>query len=154
MTLRSLVPTPAPSTSFTGTLTGGNGRADQHRGDGYYQVAIPSRPAGPERRHLHRECQQHLHGRVGGPDDRQSASTAVNTVRSTAGRSPSRTGPSCTCSIPTPGLWTLIIDFYNQVSGTAIAQPFSVTLDTTPATATRQRAARRGGHHAGGGDSR
>ena len=27
VTLRSLVPTPDPSTTFTGTLTGGNGRA-------------------------------------------------------------------------------------------------------------------------------
>jgi hypothetical protein len=36
---------------------------------------------------------------------------------------------------PVPGRWTLIIDFYNAVSGTAATQPFTVTMDVSnPAT--------------------
>ena len=68
VTLRSLVPTPDPSTTFTGTLTGGNGRPP-----------VPARPPTtssippaprPERRHLHGQRRQHLPGRVDRPDDR------------------------------------------------------------------------------------
>ena len=32
-------------------------------------------------------------------------------------------------------MWTLVIDFYNTVSGTAVAQPFTVTINDTPVTA-------------------
>ncbi len=36
---------------------------------------------------------------------------------------------------PRAGTWTLIIDFYNSVSGTATAQPFTVTVNDTPVKA-------------------
>jgi hypothetical protein len=35
---------------------------------------------------------------------------------------------------PVAGLWTVIVDFYNSVSGTAVAQPFTITLNDTPVT--------------------
>ena len=65
------------------------------------------------------------------PTTEQSASTAVNTQIDVGPQN----GAQLHVLDPAAGLWTLIIDFYNQVSGTALAQPFSVTLDTTPATA-------------------
>ena len=37
---------------------------------------------------------------------------------------------------PAAGRWTVIVDFYNTVSGTAVSQPFTVTLNDTPVTAT------------------
>ncbi len=42
VTLRSVVPTPAPSTTFTGTLTGGNGRQFNTGQTAYYEVSIPA----------------------------------------------------------------------------------------------------------------
>ena len=42
VTLRSLVPTPDPSTTFTGTLTGGNGRQFSTGQSAYYEVSIPA----------------------------------------------------------------------------------------------------------------
>src|SRR4029077_8306209 len=35
---------------------------------------------------------------------------------------------------PVAGLWTVIVDFYNSVSGTAVTQPFTITLNETPVT--------------------
>jgi hypothetical protein len=73
------------------------------------------------------------------PTTGQSASTAVNSeiVAGTGGGlgTDLQTGAQLHVLDPNPGVWTLIIDFYNQVSGTALSQPFTVTLDTTPATA-------------------
>ncbi|HMD91108.1 MAG TPA: hypothetical protein VKG80_00550, partial [Trebonia sp.] len=42
VTLRSLVPTPSPSTTVTGTLTGGNGRESNTGQTAYYQMQIPA----------------------------------------------------------------------------------------------------------------
>jgi hypothetical protein len=36
---------------------------------------------------------------------------------------------------PRPGLWTLVIDFYNAMSGTAVGQPLMVTISDTPVSA-------------------
>jgi hypothetical protein len=33
---------------------------------------------------------------------------------------------------PAAGRWTVIVDFYGTVSGTAVAQPFTITLNDTP----------------------
>jgi hypothetical protein len=131
VTLRSLVPTPSPSTTFTGTLTGGNGRSTNTGETEYYEVAIPAglsvlnadvSTGNPNNTFL---------AELVDPTTQQSASTAVNTQIDVGPQD----GAQLHVLDPNPGLWTLIIDFYNQVSGTAIAQPFSVTLDTTPATA-------------------
>ena len=42
VTLRSLVPTPNPSSTFTGVLTGGNGRQFNSGQTAYYEVSIPA----------------------------------------------------------------------------------------------------------------
>jgi hypothetical protein len=39
---------------------------------------------------------------------------------------------------PSAGTWTLVIDFYNAVSGTAAAQPFTVAVNDTPVAASAQ----------------
>jgi hypothetical protein len=36
---------------------------------------------------------------------------------------------------PAAGLWTLVIDFFNTVSGTAVSQPVTVTMNDTPVSA-------------------
>jgi hypothetical protein len=39
---------------------------------------------------------------------------------------------------PGAGRWTVIVDFYTSVSGTAVTQPFTITVNDTPVTATAQ----------------
>jgi hypothetical protein len=64
------------------------------------------------------------------------ASAANNgLLATTAGGEPTlepETGAQLHARNLAPGMWTLIIDFYNTVSGTAVAQPFTVTASTSP----------------------
>ena len=66
----------------------------------------------------------------------EAASTASNMLATTAASGTAlvpQLGTQLHVLRPDPGLWTLVINFYNQVAGTALTQPFSVTLDRTPA---------------------
>ncbi len=135
VTLRSLVPAPDPAVSFTGTLTGGNGRLYGTGQTAYYQLALP-----PGRKAISVQ--------VGTGDPRNTllaelidpagdaAATAVNglAVTTPGGKTVLRpqTGAQLHVLAPRPGLWTLIVDFYNAVSGTAVAQPFKVTISDIP----------------------
>ena len=73
------------------------------------------------------------------PTTGESASTAANTQFGVDGSGALVPDPQLGAQLhvldPNPGMWTLVIDFYNQVSGTALSQPVAVSLDTTPATA-------------------
>lgn len=136
VTLRSLVPTPAPSTTFTGTLTGGNGRAANTGQTAYYQVDIP---AGLKA--LNVEVSTHnasntLLAELVDPATGDVASAAINgLLETTSSGNPviePEVGTQLHVLAPSPGRWTLVVDFYNTVSGTAVAQPFKVTLNDTP----------------------
>jgi hypothetical protein len=137
--LRSLVPTPAPTTTFTGTLTGGNGRETSTGLTEYYQFDIPAAlgvlnaditTANPDNTFL---------AVLVDPTTGEAASTAANTEFGIGPDGSPVPDPQVGAQLhvldPAPGRWTLIIDFYNQVSGTALSEPFSVTLDTTAAAA-------------------
>jgi hypothetical protein len=140
VTVRSLVPTPAPSTTFTGVLTGGNGRETDTGQTAYYQVDIPAgRPV------LNAEistpsADNTFLAELVDPTTDEAAATAGNSEYVIgADGSPEavlQTGAQLHVVDPDPGMWTLVIDFYNQVSGTALSQRFTVTLDTTPADVT------------------
>ncbi len=56
------------STTFTGTLTGGNGRATSTGQTAYYQVEVPSGYQRAERQRRHRQRQQHAVRRTGRPE--------------------------------------------------------------------------------------
>ena len=139
VTLRSLVPTPDPSITFTGTLTGGNGRGTDTGQTAYYQVDVPAGLPALNADISTPNADNTFLAELVDPTTGQSASTAVNSeiVAASGGGlgTDLQTGAQLHVLDPNPGVWTLIIDFYNQVSGTAITQPFTVTLDTTPATA-------------------
>ncbi len=68
-----------------------------------------------------------------------AASTAVNGLQATtpggSGTLQPEKGTQLHVLSPAAGTWTLIVDFYNTVSGTAIAQPFRVTVNDLPAGA-------------------
>ena len=75
------------------------------------------------------------------PTTGEAASTASNTLENTttAGTTLApQLGTQLHVLRPAAGIWTLVINFYNQVAGTALSEPITVTLDKTPATATAQ----------------
>ncbi|HXQ75692.1 MAG TPA: S8 family serine peptidase [Acidimicrobiales bacterium] len=139
VTLRSLVPTPDPSTTFTGTLTGGNGRGSDTGQTAYYQFDVPAGLPVLNADVSTPDADNTFLAELVDPTTGQSASTAVNSeiVAGTGGGlgTDLQAGAQLHVLHPDPGVWTLIVDFYNQVSGTALTQPVTVTLDTTPATA-------------------
>ncbi|HXQ62137.1 MAG TPA: protease inhibitor I9 family protein [Acidimicrobiales bacterium] len=138
VTLRSLVPTPAPSTTFTGTLTGGNGRGTDTGQTAYYQFDVPTGLAAVNADISTADATNTFMAELVDPTTGQSASTAVNSHIETGGgglESVLQDGAQLHVLDPAPGVWTLIIDFYNAVSGTAVSQPFTVILDAKPAVA-------------------
>jgi peptidase inhibitor I9 len=140
VTVRALAPTPDPSTTFTGTLTGGNGRQTSTGQTVYYQFALPTGLPVLNAVISTPDADNTFLAELIDPTTGQSASTASNTafgISGSGGLVPSpQPGAQLHVLDPNPGLWTVVVDFYNQVSGTALSQPITVTLDTTPATAT------------------
>jgi hypothetical protein len=138
VTLRSLVPTPDPSTSFSGTLTGGNGRQSDTGQTAYYQFDVGSGLGVLNADISSSDADNTFMAELVDPGTGQSASTATNSQIDTGSGGPAavlQDGAQLHVLDPDAGRWTLIIDFYNTVSGTALSEPFSVTLNTTPASA-------------------
>ncbi|HET9895461.1 MAG TPA: S8 family serine peptidase [Streptosporangiaceae bacterium] len=138
VTLRGLVPTPAPlqhTVTFSGTLTGGNGRAPNAGQTAYYQLDAPAFDTPPA---LNADistgnANNTMFAELVSPDG-EVVSASDNAILATnAGggfaQLVQQQGLQLHVLAPEPGRWTLIIDFYNSVSGTAATQPFSVTLD-------------------------
>ncbi len=139
VTLRSLVATPAPTTTFSGNLTGGNGRSSATGQTAYYQFQVPTGLPELNAQISTPNSANSFFAELVDPATGQAASTAANsTVATTPGGETTlqpQQGTQLHVLTPAPGTWTLIVDFYNTVSGTAVSQPFTVTLDRTPATA-------------------
>jgi hypothetical protein len=135
VTLRSLVPTPDPSTTFTGTLTGGNGRQFSTGQTAYYEVSIPTGTPVLNAQITTTNGANTFMAELVDPVTGQVASAASSVADATgSGTSLVRQlGTQLHVLHPDAGDWTLIVDFYNQVDGTSLSQPFTVTLDRRPA---------------------
>jgi hypothetical protein len=70
---------------------------------------------------------------------RGTASAAANGLMTTTATGTTVVKPEIGAQLhvlnPTAGLWTLVIDFYNVVSGTAVRQPYTVNINDTPVSA-------------------
>lgn len=130
--LRSYVPTPAPTTTFTGTLTGGNGRAPSTGQSAYYQLQVPAGEPALAADITVASKQDTFYAQLIAPDgmvgSMASSSLAANGL-STA-RLNWQDGAQLHVVSPAAGTWTLAINFYNRVSGTQVFQPYTVTLST------------------------
>ena len=136
VTLRSLVP--SLSTAFSGTLTGGNGRGLSIGQTAYYQVAVPSGTSALNVSVDTHDASNTLFAELVDPSgDAVSAAANGLLATSTGGNSviQPEVGAQLHATDPGAGTWTLIIDFYNTVSGTATSQPFTVTVNDTPVNA-------------------
>jgi subtilisin family serine protease len=138
VTLRTLVPTPDPSTTVTGVLTGGNGRQSNTGQTAYYQVQIPAGlkalNASVDTGNASNTLFAELIDPSGG-----TASAAANGLTVTTSSGTTEVEPEVGAQLhvldPTAGLWTVVVDFYSSVSGTAVSQPFTITLNDTPVPA-------------------
>jgi hypothetical protein len=136
VTLRSLLPAPDPSTTVTGTLTGGNGRATSTGQTAYYQVMIPSGLPALNVSVATGNPSNTLFAELVDPSGAVASAAANGLLVTTPTGSPQITpeaGAQLHVLRPAAGLWTLVVDFYNTVSGTAVSQPFTITVDDTPA---------------------
>jgi subtilisin family serine protease len=135
VTLRSLIPTPHPSTSFTGTLTGGNGRDFNTGQANFYQVEVPAGTKELNASVSTSNPANTFYAQLIDPVTGEAASTAATGIPGASGNGATVIVPEAGAQLhvldPGPGLWALAINFYNQVSGTAVSQPFKVTLDST-----------------------
>jgi hypothetical protein len=135
VTLRALVPAPNPSTTFTGTLTGGNGRATSTGQTSYYQVQIPAGLKALNAQVSTQDASNTFFAELVDPASNEAASSAFNGLQQGGSQLTPEKGAQLHVLNPAPGLWTLVVDFANTVSGTAVAQPFTVTMNDTPVTA-------------------
>jgi Peptidase inhibitor I9 len=138
VTLRALIPVPHSSESFTGTLTGGNGRALNTGQTSYYQIRVPRGLKALNVGIKMNSSANHILAELVDPHG-EAASTAVNAMASGSGSTAKLTAESGTqlhVVHPVAGTWSLSIDFFDTVSGTAISQPFTVTVSDSAARAT------------------
>jgi len=136
VTLRSLVPSLA--TSFTGTLTGGNGRELSTGQTAYYEMAVPSGTSALNVSVNTKNANNTLFAELVDPSgDAVSAASNGLLATTTGGNSEivPEVGAQLHATDPAAGTWTLVIDFYNTVSGTSVAQPFTVTVNDAPVAA-------------------
>jgi hypothetical protein len=136
VTLRSLVP--SLSTTFTGTLTGGNGRELSTGQTAYYEMAVPSGTSALNVSVNTDNANNTLFAELVDPSGNVVSAAANGLLATTIGGNSEivpEVGAQLHATDPTAGTWTLVIDFYNTVSGTAAAQPFTVTVNDTPVAA-------------------
>jgi hypothetical protein len=137
VTLRTLAP--SGPTSFSGVLTGGNGRASFTGVTEYYQLDVPAgQPALNASVSLASNPNNQTYAWLIDPTGQAQAfqSNGLVTEDSSGNLSYTNTlGTNVHVIDPAAGRWTLIITFAPTVSGTALSEPFTVTLDQNAATA-------------------
>ena len=136
VTLRALVPAPDPSTTFTGTLTGGNGRATSTGQTAFYQMDVPAGLKALNVQVSTGNSANTFLAELVDPSTETAASSATNALQATTVGGGSTLQPEKGAQLhvlnPVAGRWTLVVDFFNTVSGTSVAQPFTVTINDTP----------------------
>lgn len=136
VTLRSLIP--AGNQTFSGTVTGGNGRAPISGQEFFYQLDVPA--GQPE---LNATITVQDPGNVFGAylinPQGEAAAYATNMVPGATASSPpsDQTGAQLHTLSPAPGRWRLAVVFAPTVSGNELSSPFEVNVNqqAVPATA-------------------
>ena len=140
VTLRTLAP--SGPTSFSGVLTGGNGRASFTGVTKYYQVNVPS--GAPELNasiNLADNPNNQTYIWLIDPSGQAQAFQSNGLVTEDSSGDLSYTnslGADVHVVDPAAGLWTVIITFAPTVSGTALSEDFTVSLDQNAADVTAQ----------------
>jgi Subtilase family len=128
VTLRSLIP--QGRESFTGTLTGGNGRAFFIGQTFYYQLDLPfGKPELNAVVKLAHNPNNPFQAWLVSPSGEALAFSTNDLPTSSAPGYIPELGAQLHVLSPAQGSWTLIVTFAPAVSGTAISEPFTVSTD-------------------------
>jgi hypothetical protein len=134
--LRSMVPT--GGTTFTGTLTGGNGREPATGQTAYYALDLPAGEPELNASITVTDRYDLFSAELVDPQG-QAVAVADNETfsASTDGEVPvAELGAQLHALAPAAGTWDLVIDFAPTVSGTAISSPYTVEVDQAAVGAT------------------
>jgi hypothetical protein len=131
VTLRSMVNVAGGGT-FSGTLTGGNGRPSGEGQEDYYEFTVPSGTADITGNvSLTNDVGDAVGGYLISPDG-DTLGYGQNSINGT-------NGPSLSAFTvdPSPGVWTFVVDFASPVVGDEVSQPFtgSIAFNATRASA-------------------
>ena len=135
VTLRSLIP--VGSTTFSGTLTGGNGRGVNTGEAFYYQLNLPGGLPELNAQVQYADASNLLGAWLIDPAG-QAVAYSSNTELSVPSFSAENVpGVQLHALNPAAGMWTVIVDFVPATSGTAITEPFTVSTNenSVPASA-------------------
>jgi hypothetical protein len=135
VTLRSLIE--PGNQSFTGTLSGGNGRAAISGQEFYYQLDLP---AGQPELNATVTLADNPNNQFGAylvDPQGEAVAHASNMVPGAGASAPpeSLIGAQLHTLDPAAGRWTVIVVFAPAVSGDALSEPFRVTVDQQPVPA-------------------
>jgi hypothetical protein len=135
VTLRSLIPTPNPSTTVTTTLTGGNGREYSTGQTVYYQLSVPAGLPELNASISTPNAANTFYAELIDPVTGEAASTAASGIPAVGANGSGITpeeGAQLHVLDPDAGTWTVALNLYNQVSGTALSQPITIVLNDQP----------------------
>jgi len=136
VTLRSLLPAPDPSESFTASLTGGHPSGPNIGQVLYYQMDLPAGLRALNASVGTSSAANTFFAELIGPSD-QAASTAGNGLTADGGTQiKPETGAQLHVLRPAGGRWWLAINFYGTVSGTALSRPITITINDIGVPAT------------------
>jgi hypothetical protein len=128
VTLRTTVPTNASGGKFHGVLTGGNGRAGVQAQANYYTFNVPKGA-----RNIHAEVNlatdpnDVLTGYLIDPSG-QNLGYSSNVTEDSGGNPESTQSVDLYHARPTPGKWTIALQWANPVSGLELQEPFTGTI--------------------------
>lgn len=128
VTLRSLIP--AGSQTFSGTVTGGNGRAPISGQEFFYQLDLPAGQPELNATITVQDPGNQFGAYLINPQG-EAAAYATNMVPGASASSPPDTqhGAQLHTLNPAPGRWRLAVVFAPVVSGNSLSSPFQVNLN-------------------------
>ena len=133
--VRTLVPTSAAGGSFQGVLTGGNGRAGTEAQTNTYQFAVPAKaPALSASVTLADDPGDAFTAFLVSPSGRTDAYSSNDTTDN-FGTPVATTSANLYVANPTPGRWSLLVDWSNPVSGLELSEPFTGRISFRPISA-------------------
>ena len=135
VTLRSLIPVGAAS--FSGTLTGGNGRGVNTGEAFYYQLNLPGGLPELNAQVQYADANNLLGAWLIDPAGQAVAYSSNTELGLPAFSAVNVPGVQLHALNPAAGRWTVIVDFIPATSGTAITEPFTVSTNesSVPASA-------------------